>query len=220
MKKSITFLMTLAIVLWVSDVFAQTEAGKLYVSGSTNILAAFGTTKEKFEPKDGDDVEVDGPKFTAFSVSPRVGYFLIDGLAAGIFLDYGYMKMKQEKTEYFSERTTTNSSMVVGPFAKFYFGEGEIKPFAVGSVGFGSSKTKYEGGEEDLLKSSDNETKYKMFNWSLGAGVAIFPTESVSFEFGLAYGSDKTSHEGEDGDSHEIESAFGVRIGIGIFLGN
>ncbi len=218
MRNLFKLILTLSVMLWVSDAFSQTEAGTVYFSGSTNVLAAFGTTTEKFEPKDGDDVEYDGPKFTAFNVGPRIGYFLINGLVAGVFLDYNYIKEEQDANDYASEYTATWNSMVFGPFAKIYIGDGNVKPFAVGSVGFGSSKSTYEA--PDMAKSSDDEMEYKLFNWSVGAGLAIFASESVSFEFGVAYGSDKTTNEGEYGDSHEIENAFGVRIGIGVFLGD
>lgn len=221
MKKFIGFTMTLAIMLWVSNAFAQTEGGKFYMSGSTNIMAAFGNTTYKLEPKDGDETEYDGPKTTAFNVGPSVGFFLFDGFAAGLFLNYTYMKEDQDADEEkgINQYTTTFNELIFGPFLKFYIGQSNVKPFLVGSVGFGNQKTKYEG-DENYMKSDENEYELKLFNWSAGAGVAFFPSESVSLEFGVAYGSDKYTHETEYGDQHETDTGIGVRFGIGVFLGD
>ena len=221
MRKILTLITTLAIVLWVSDVFAQTEAGTFYMSGSTNIMAAFGSTTQKFEPKDGDETEYDGPKTTAFNVGPSVGFFIFDGFAAGLFLDYTYIKEDQDADEEkgINQYTNTFNELIFGPFLKFYIGQNNVKPFLVGSVGFGNQKTKYEG-DVDYMKSDEDEYELKLFNWSAGAGVAFFPAESVSLEFGVAYGSDKYTHESDYGDHHEIDTGIGVRFGISVFLGN
>lgn len=219
MKKLVTLLFAMATLFWVTDSFGQTEQGMWLFSGATDVTGFFGNTKVSIEPKDGDNTDFDGPKITAFEVTPALGYFIIDNVAVGLFAEVGYMKSDQAADEDvgIDKDVWSETSTIFGPFAQIFFGEGEVRPFIEGAVGFGTLKYKDESGGSD--KSQSLESTTKIFGWEAGVGVSVFASESVSFEFGVGYGSEKGTNEVEDmGDIITTGSGVGVNIGISIFL--
>ena len=216
MKKLITIIMVMVTLLWVTDSFGQTDKGSVLFGGTTNLSALFATDKVKFEPKDGDSEEWDGPKTTAFNFSPRVGYFIFNNFAFGLMFNYDYLKEHQEKDEkYSNEYTNTWTTIAAGPFIQFYFGKGNIKPFVEASAGFGQIQYKYESPDS---KSEDTDEKYNLFGWEVGAGVAFFVNEHIGILAGVGYGSDQMTHDGEHGKSTYTTSGIGVDFGIVVYL--
>jgi opacity protein-like surface antigen len=155
---------------------SQTQAGKIIVGGASAFDLSFFTTKDK--PDQGTSAP--DTKNTSFNLQPEVGYFVIDNLAVGAMLNAGYSHSKQEA----NSRTFENNSsqFLVGPFAKYYVGSSNLKPFIEADILFGSGK--------NVLKETGNDdttTKTSIFGFAVGAGAAYFITDNVSLDFGLAY---------------------------------
>ena len=122
--------------------FAQTEQGDWLVGGT----AGFRTNKNNNQ----------------FNFSPNAGYFFLKNFAAGANLQIN-----------FSEAGTLKTTTVgVGPFARYYFGNSNFRPFAVTQLDFLSATSKFNS-----VKTTSNG-----IGWLLGIGGAAFLNENVAFE--------------------------------------
>ena len=145
--------------------FAQVGKGSKYVNASSSL--SFTSMKYTLDYGEGTDEE----SVSEFSISPSVGFFIMDGLAVGITALYESSKYKYEGIE--------SDPYVVyglGVFGKYYFGQGAIKPFGKAEVGILGESS----GEDDVDKASG-------MGFGAGAGVAYFLNEFVAVEAGLDY---------------------------------
>lgn len=129
--------------------FAQTEKGDWMVGGNVG----FRTNKNN----------------SSFNFSPNAGYFFANNFVAGASI----------KTIFDKTGDIKNSTAGIGPFARYYFGQGNFKPFAVTELNYLLLATKYNG----------NKTTTNGFGYLLGVGAAAFISQDVAFEgiFGYNY---------------------------------
>ena len=116
---------------------AQTERGTFLLGGNAQFLATDGVT--------------------IFSLSPNVGYFIVNNWAVGVRASL--------------VTSDSNNSWNFGPFTRYYFGGKDNGKF------FGQLAGNVGGG-----KNSDVE-----LGLGIGAGYALFLNESVALEFTAAY---------------------------------
>jgi len=170
--RRITLLLSLLVLTTV--MYAQTEKGKWYVSGSSDL--SFSSVTSKFE-YDGEEVG-EGSDISQFNIKPSIGYFIADGLVLALSLDVETSKQDDYKS----------NSFMVGPMLKYYFGSSNVKPFIQGDIMFGS-QTEDDGVDEAKLKTS---------GWDLGGGVAIFVNEYISVDLGLGYARGSITNKDDD----------------------
>lgn len=192
---------------------AQTEKGKWLIAGSSDLSLKFG--KEKF--KYGSTTN-DGEKFSSFSLSPEAGYFVIDQLAAGLFIDFSASSYKYGSSYDYKNTYTT---FLVGPFARYYITDlNGFWPYAQASLGFGSynEKSDYGPGRNGAITSSD-----ALFGYRVGVGATHFLTENVGFDLYLGYAGDTEKHDAEPVRAEEkakrIENYLMFRLGFVVSLG-
>ena len=167
---------------------SPTAQGRMIVSGSSRFLFSTSTTEVKSN-SGYDDWEAD---IKQFNFKPALGWFVADGLAVALSIDYESSKQGSDK----------QSTFMFGPSLAYYFGSSNIKPFVQGEYMFGN----YER-END---SYDSETK--MNGWGLGAGVAFFLNQYISLDLGLGY----ANISGENDDSKDEITTKGTTFGGGI----
>ena len=202
MKKLIAILCTVLLTIGVS---AQTEQGTIILEGGSDLnwssISVTGGSVDG-EEADSDDIPDNSVSTMGFNVTG--GYFVIDGLAVGLLLDYSSTTSKEENME-----DVTNSSMIFGPIVRYYIGEtgawGQL------SYGMGSSK-------------SDDNDGPKVSSIGIGAGYSIWLSDNVSFSPSLGYVM-TTSTQDLDlgfGDVEVIAKQGGLvfSAGIAIHLGN
>ncbi|WP_372776280.1 outer membrane protein, partial [Mangrovibacterium sp.] len=120
----------------------------------------------------------DGGKTSSFDFSPAVGYFVANNLAFGIMLE---LSTTTEKDDY--DKYTTSSSIVM-PFAVYYFGKSNVKPYVQGGLGPGWGKEKsHPSGDPSVT------IKTNLFSYAFGGGLAIFLYDNIALDFGLGYAS-------------------------------
>ncbi len=171
---------------------AQTEKGKIIVSGSSRLNFSSESSK----------VEVDGEqmgekeKTTEFGLNPMVGYFFMDNLAVGLSLDFTTGKYDEEKI----------TSLLIGPAARYYFLEDKIRPFVQAEVLIGSEKW--------------DDSKYNSFSYGAGGGVAFFLNEFISLDLGLnvVQCTEKDKDDGEMGDFKYKTTGVYFEGGFSIFF--
>lgn len=176
-------MMTLAILAMnYQTSLAQFNQGRMLVGGSASFSSM--TYKETF-------MGSTSPNSTTnrFSITPKVGYFVINNLAVGLDASFS--------TENESTVTTT---FMAGPFVRYY-----VKPglFFQGEYLLGS-------GKEDNTESS-------ISSWSAGIGYAIFLNDHIAIEPTVAYTSNVTKYK-EDNEK-DIVTGLAVAIGFQIYLG-
>ena len=224
MKKFIE-LLTLALFLLPAFNYAQTEQGKIMVGLSTRIgvpfytetmmsdvfSMGFTTIKTKSDADNFEEPEPD--KITSINMLPRVGVFVIDGLAVGLDLSLANMVYKDGT----DDDKTIQTAYGVGPFVRYYFPVEKVKPFIEVNSSFGSIKQKYEYTNSNY---EDEEYKYGLFLIGGGAGVAIPIGKRVTFDMMAGYNSLKFKEKEDNDDNYrEIIGTFGFKFGFIVFLG-
>jgi len=207
MKKQ--YIVFLFLLFGSSMLFAQVEKGKWLLACYSNLGIDIG--KYKWESSDGGDVTE--YKYTQFNLTPMAGYFVIDKLAVGLFMDYQYYK--DENVDNSSD-LWKNKSFTIGPFAKYYILEYKgIWPYVGGGIGFGSGKSGYE----------DSEHKWNILTYRVGVGATYFLTDNVGLDLSLGYNYDAQKYDNSiekstnASDNKDYNSGFKMGIGFIVTLG-
>lgn len=224
MKKFIR-LFVLALILSPAMTIAQTEQGKIMVGLSSRLgipyytetmmsdifTVGFVTIKSKSDADDFDEPEPD--HITSINMLPRVGFFVIDGLAVGLDISLANMVYKDGTDDDKSIQTAYG----VGPFVRYYFPVEKVKPFVEANSSFGAINYKYEYSDSNM---EDSDYKYGLFLLGGGAGVAIPIGKRATFDMMAGYNS-LTFKEKDDNDDNyrNIIGTIGLKFGFVVFLG-
>lgn len=183
---------------------AQTEKGSWVVSGKTGLGFNSVNTKYKAEGQ-----SYDGPKVSTFSITPSVGYFVIDNLAAGIDLSYISTKTKVDMPYINENYESTTSTFAIMPNATYYFPTGSsFRPYVGAGVGYGTSK----GTESDAVLSGSESAGGLL--WGAKGGFVYLMNSTVGLDLGLGYNSFQNK---KDNVTTNV-GTFGVNLGVSFFL--
>jgi hypothetical protein len=130
----------------------------------------------------------DDPNTFAIDLNPVVGLFVADNLAVGPGLNLAYANTSDTDTEAFK--------FGISPLVRYYIGEGNMKVFGQGTLGYNWVNT-------NTGEVSDNDDFY---NAGLGMGVAMFPVRAVGVEMSVNYLRNPRFNNGVD--------AIMLRVGI------
>ncbi|MGE8552646.1 MAG: OmpW family outer membrane protein [Chryseobacterium jejuense] len=193
---------------------AQMTKGDWVISGNTGMGFNNNTTTVKTGSH-----SVDGPKVNTFSITPSVGYFVIDKLAVGI--DLGYVNTS---TKYQGLKST-NSTFSVMPTATYYFtNSSKLVPFLGAGIGYASNKTKYtfyndinnEGVDLSLMR--DTETTTDGLAWKVKGGVTYMATSSLGINLGISYDQFSSKETVMNTEFKTNIKTFGVNVGFSYFI--
>jgi len=167
---------------------------------------------------DGDDDDDNGndywdkdqkSKAGNFNISGRFGFFVTDGLLAGLGLEYARITMTEIwESDYDGDGLddelmdkTSLSSFALSPFVKYYIALGNNAIFFSTSYTFGSINIKNEY-EYDFTNIPDEDDEdegepYKTSRLEFGTGMAFFLTESISLEPSINFALNSYSQEEE-----------------------
>ena len=191
-----TFIALLAcLIIAFTDVTAQTEPGKTFISGNTSLDLSFINTKLK-----NDNDKVDFGSNSSIELSPAIGKFVALNFVIGVTLP---VSTSTEKTPDDDKYKT--STWAVGPFTRIYFGENDTKFFLSGSAGIGGYSEKFTSS-----RGSDDEASGGLSMYQVGAGVAIFMNKMVSVDLFLNYTSNTLKS-----DDLRISNK-GINAGLGL----
>ncbi len=194
MKK---LLLIAAVAVFGLNVNAQTEKGNWIFGGNTSF--SFASTNATIE-FDGEEVDDDN-KSSVFSVTPSVGYFVIDNLAVGMDLSFTSTKEDDGNNDF------TVSSFAVIPSGTYFFEAGDkFKPY----VGVGVGLISTSAGDDDINKSSGLAIRGK-------GGVAYFLNESIALDFSVQYLNTSQKNK-EESDLVTKNNSIGVGFGFSLFL--
>jgi outer membrane protein W len=190
MKKLFTILCATLLSV---GVFAQaaTEAGTFLLSGSTGLdFASQGVTGT--DPSDvWDDPNApagydQAQKGSNMELKLMGGYFMMDGLAVGLSVLYKSESETQEQSYsgYSQSMKGTESTMMIAPTLRYYFGESGV--WLQTAYGFGSLSQSYTE-EETGSPTETTEQSNPMSSLRFGAGYAIALSDNISLNPSVGY---------------------------------
>jgi opacity protein-like surface antigen len=184
-----------------SNLSSPTAKGTMVISGSTNFSYSSMTNETKLSSDYGsDEYEYDANQF---NFSPSIGWFVSDGVAIGININYESLKQKNESEEQ------KESTFLIGPSVTYYFGSSNIKPFILGEYMVGNYKNEYDG----------DESSTQVNGWGLGGGVAFFLNQHISLNIGLGYASMTGKFDETEGyDVETISKGINFDGGISVYF--
>lgn len=188
---------------------AQMTKGDWVISGNTGLgfNAQSSTVKANGQSQDG-------PKISSFSITPSVGYFVIDGLAVGIDLGFN------SETNKSNGDKITQTRFSVMPTATYYFNTGsKFFPFVGAGIGYATSKTKYslQGTIIDPILFSGS-AKEDGLTWKAKAGVTYMATPSLGVNVGLGFDQYYTKNTVLNTEIKTTRNNFGVNVGFSYFI--
>lgn len=185
---------------------AQMTKGDWVVSGNTGLGFNNVTTTVKVGSE-----SVDGPKVNTFSISPSVGYFVIDKLAVGIELGYVNSTIKYEGLK------SKTSNFSVMPTATYYFtNSSKLVPFLGAGIGYASVKN---SGEADFMgMTTSDETTTDGLAWKVKGGVTYMATQSLGINLGVSYDQFSNKETYMNTDVKTNVKTFGVNVGFSYFI--
>jgi hypothetical protein len=151
-------------------VSAQTEQGNWLVGGNFTLNTASNNTQ--------------------IGLNPTAGYFVMNNLAVGGTVALGYSQLGENKSTTFG----------IGPLARYYFGQKNIRPFVNGEFTFQSLK----------FKSPTETNTENGVNFLLGLGLAGFLNPNVALEAIAGYNHTRLEGNGDGG--------FAMRVGFQVYL--
>lgn len=210
MKKQFVFLLLL--LFSSSILIAQVEKGNWYMAGYSNLGLKIGTSKTEY-----DGTTDENYKYSYFSFSPEAGYFVMNQLVTGLFIDFDRYTTKYDEDKDF------DTKIILGPFVRYYITDLKgFWPYAEGRVGFGKEKRSNNYDSEDV-------EKWSYFTTKLGGGATYFVTKHVGFDVFMGYDYDAWTDKSQnvehqrvnnsDNESKDKYGSFEMNFGIVISLG-
>lgn len=183
-----------------SSLLAQdTDLKKIYTDITTKINSALLTKKSSIEVSgfisynyyktkfdDGDTRE-----HHLVQIEPVISYFFINDLSFGLNLSYQYEKSENET----GNNPGTIEQTFIGPIGKYYFAEGEFRPFIFADYLFLTGDN-FDGGE-----------------LGFGAGLMYHITGSTGLNLQIKYG-----HIWSNKDNIDSQNAIFIGIGFSNFI--
>ncbi len=152
-------------------VHAQTEKGTVMVGGSLGLKTGDGASE--------------------FNLNPNIGFFVGNNFALGGFVNFATAKT--------GEISSTNFG--IGPFARYYIGNTNTKPFIVTEFDYLTT----------TIKSGDQKFNANGYGFLFGLGFAAFVNSTVAIEGITGYNYNKF----QDSDG---SSGFAMRFGFQIYF--
>jgi Outer membrane protein beta-barrel domain len=162
-------LLFLLLITAAIEASAQTDKGNIMVGGQLGLSTN----------KDGSD----------FRFNPQFGVFVANNFALGGEMTFDFSKSGNIR----------NNEFGIGPFARYYFGKGQTKPFLVTSADYVIVSTKV----------NNTESSATGWNFLFGAGFAAFLNRQVAVEGIAGY---------RYADYSNTEGSGGLNISLGFQL--
>jgi hypothetical protein len=196
-----------ALILGGANCYAQTQKGDFLLGAGTSLdLSSFNSQVTT------GSYESDKVKSNSFELKSRLGYFLVDNFVTGIDFITSYATIKEDEDGDVYKSYT----FAIGPFARYYFGQTNVKPFIDASFGFGKNNSEYDSSN---VHYSDDKVKSKLSAFDAGGGISFVLTPKVTFEVGISYGnaiSKYKTHYNEDAKNKV--TGVGSNVGFSIHL--
>ncbi|MCS7027529.1 MAG: hypothetical protein NZ519_02085 [Bacteroidia bacterium] len=199
MKKCLLYLCFIALPFLAKEALTQVGQG-LFVGGALGVATQSGKSKTK-NNSNNQVTETETPKFSSFSIMPRVGYFVTDNIGVGLML--GYQRNMEQTIEELTNtpsfgvtttRTTTTREGIfnVGLFGRYaqQLGEGDFYIYGDLSLGIASGSSKIEvkdkpSNSSTVTTKEEDGPKISVTSIGIAPGILYFPTKKIGLEASL-----------------------------------
>ncbi len=196
----------LILILLISlNFYGQTEKGHFLIAGSSNLSLSFIST----DYSNSTSNQSQNSKITNFTLSPVAGYFVSDDLALGLLIYYS-------NTSYANK----TSSVLAGPFMRYYFSKSDkFYPFLQASLDYGSNSYKFTNYDIYGTPAGIIEQSSAVWGGEIDLGLSFLLSKQVSFDILAGYTYLKETIPFKDFESYQTTGAFGINLGVSVFLG-
>ncbi len=208
--RTIHFALVMAFLLPCSFVFAQLTSGGNFVMASSFGLS---TASSDITIEDGlGDADGERPSSAQFSISPKLGYFVMDNLAVGIGLDYTFSEVKEPNKD-----RTKDSDLLFGPFGRMYLPlSDDVAVFLEGNFGFGNSSDIMDfNGETQNISTN-------IFAIGVGPGLTVFSNDAIGvsaiFKYNYARSDFDTEIAGIKRQTITKTNQFDFSVGVSFYF--
>lgn len=188
----------LTLVAFGIGTIVQAQVGPgLFAGGSIGVT----TGKSKFE---SGSVSIDGPKTTAITFAPSLGYYFTEQIGAGVRFAFSQQSAKEDVGNTEEKETLTGIGAEL--FARYAAPIGGSDNFAFLTelnFGFASIKGKFESGSTTF-----DTNPITGFNVGIEPGVMFFPSPKYGFEASLGNIFGFSSMTEKDADDDSIKETF------------
>lgn len=185
---------------------AQMEKNSWIVSGKTGI--DFNSSTSKYSSQGNS---IDGPKVSTFSISPSVGYFVVDNLAIGVDLGFNSTKTTFTNAALDVDYTDKTSTFTILPNATYYFPTAsKVRPYLGAGVGYGSLT-----GYNEI---TDTNSTNGGFLWGAKGGLVYLVNSNIGLDLGAGYSSFTVKQTEQNIELKTVANTFGVSAGVSIFF--
>lgn len=207
MKRTIYCFLLAMLIATAQQLNAQTEKGKTLLGGQTKLeYSTFNATWETNVNSGSNG------KTRSLEIDPQIGRFIANNFAIGIEIPYNRNKDIDGDDSY------TTSSLIVMPFARYYFGKTKVKPYVHGAIGPGWGKSKVELNENlDPNFSFEDKRNTHLLAAEIVGGIAVFVNQYISLDFSLGYGTLATKWT-DSSNVGRTDNVKGIDLNIGIVV--
>ncbi|MFA6979505.1 MAG: outer membrane beta-barrel protein [Ignavibacteriaceae bacterium] len=177
-------LLFLVLTLVSSNLFSQSKSGTILIGGKVNYHTS--TTENKIPGLSFNTSD----KYTEYSISPRLGYFVSDNAQLGIGLKYEKSKRENKPTIYGTSYDEKTSMFTITPSLRFY--SGLIEKFGFygefeAAIGIGTMQKK-DWDERSSYYGSMVEYDYDISENTISFNPGIYYKVTDKFSMELSIG--------------------------------
>lgn len=173
-------------------------------------LVGFSTANSKVST---GGVETNGLSAYQFSVTPDVGYFFADNLAAGLGIDFTRSRIQQPDLD-----ETDDSDLLFGPFLRYYLPMQDYTAFFLtANFGFGNST------DVQWIGASRQSVRTNIFAAGVGPGFTVYSPGGLGleaiFKYNYARSKFDTEISGVAASSTTRTNQFALSLGLQYYFG-
>ena len=191
------------------SIHAQTEKGKLWLAGSTQLGLNQGGLKIDYAGLD----ETARYSIFDYSFQPKIAFTFIANMPVGVYFDISHSGMKDRD----GGQSSRNSNYAGGPFIRYYYADLlGLKPYFEGSFGCGLGTQKFRPTDQDDWNKFDQV----IFKLRLGTGATYYFNDHIGVDLFLGYNYERwISKHGYSQDDSDIKitrtyNKFVMQLGI------
>lgn len=180
----------------------------LFFSGATSFSINSGSLDQEIKMGPNTQLTEIGKTFT-IDFSPKAGIMLLDKLGAGLGLNYSLFRQKFINRDAngikTSEDVETTSTVVVGPFIRYYFQQGDnYGIYFNGEILAGSA----------TIKTETQDDSNGIFQFGAGIGGQFFLNQNLAIEANLGYSRNTQNTE----IVKNVNTGIALQIGFTFFI--
>jgi len=172
------FLILLVLITSRIDLNAQTEKGKYLLGGSDILELVNLSSLAGYREYDSKKQNIE------LSISPIVGYFIIDDLSIGVIPSYNFQRENNNSTHL------SNRDISISAFSRYYLGNKKLKPFIHLGIGY---INQHKQNEFDFDDRSPYIWNGNAIMYEAGIGLGYFITDYLSLDLFTLFSYSKTN---------------------------